>query len=180
MPTATKVDPKKTVAEAKKKAEEAKKKLTDNQVAKTATDLFSKIKDKTGASSKKVDEWQKTWLAMPQTRKKYEHLTDAPEIVGEEMLGMTNDIIQFIQGQEGGNSAIFKKIKGEFGEMAHHPIKYFQQKFAKGKEAAMAAKAKAEEGAAKAKQAAGQAKSVADKAKAKAGEAKKMAKKIKK
>jgi len=187
MPTALKTNPKKAAAEAKKKAEEAKKKLTDNQVTKTASDLFAKIKDKTGASSKKVDEWQKSWLAMPSTRKKYEHLIDAPEIVGEEMLAMTNDIIQFIQRQEGGNSVIFKKIKGEFGEMVHHPVKYFQEKFEKGKSAVSSVTGKAKAGmekakgvASKAKESAVKAKSVADKAKAKAGQAKAMADKAKK
>jgi len=180
MAVQTKVDPKKAAEEAKKKAEEVKKKLTDNQVAKTASDIFGKIKEKTGASSKKVDEWQKGFLAMPKTRKKYEHLVDAPEIVGEELLGITNDVIQFIQRQEGGNSLIFKKIKGEVGEMVHHPVKYFQEKFKKGKETAMAVKAKAEEGAAKAKETAGKAKAKAGQVKAVSKKAKAVTKKVKK
>jgi hypothetical protein len=194
MPTQLKVDPKKAAAEAKKKAEEVKKKLTDNQVAKTATDLFAKIKEKTGASSKKVEQWQQTWLAMPKTRKKYEHLTDAPEIVGEELLGITNDIINFIQGQEGGDSAIFKKIKGEVHEMTHHPINYFKGKWEKGKSTvqSITGKAKAgmekakdisektKSGVAKAKESAVKAKNMAGKAKAVAKKAKSVAKKVKK
>lgn len=180
MPTKTKIDPKKATEEAKKKADATKQKLTDNQVGKTASDLFAKIKEKTGASSKKVDEWQKTWLAMPSTRKKYEHLTDAPEIVGEELLAVTNDVIQFIQKQEGGDSIIFKKIKGEFGEITHHPIQYFQKKFQKGKEAAMAAKAKAQEGMDQAKSVADKAKSVANQAKDKTDKTAKIVKNTKK
>ena len=179
MPTSTKTDPKKTANKAKqkaeeikKKADEAKQKLNDNQVAKTAADLFAQIKDKTGASSKKVDEWQKTWLAMPETRKKYKNLIDVPEIVGEELLGITNDVIQFIQRQEGGDSIIFKKIKGEFSEMTHHPLQYFQKKFQKSKEAAMTAKSKAQEGMDKAK-------AVANQAKARTNETPKIVKKTK-
>lgn len=173
MPTATKIDPKKAAAEAKKKAEEVKKKLTDNQLTKTASDLFAKIKAKTGASSKKVDKWQKSWLAMPETRKKYQHLTDVPEIVGEELLGITNDVINFIQREEGGDSAIFKKIKGEFSEMTHHPVSYFKGKWEKGKSAVKSATAKAKAGVEKAK-------AMTGKVKTKAGKTKPMAKKIKK
>ncbi len=187
MPTTLKTNPKKAAAKAMKKAEEAKKKLTDNQVTKTASDLFAKIKAKTGASSKKVEEWQKTWLAMPKTRKKYGHLVDAPEIVGEEMLGMTNDIIQFIQKEEGGNSVIFKKIKGEWSEMTRHPVDFFKGKWEKGKTAVKTGVSKAKAGVekvkgatAKAKEGAAKAKTMARKVKAKAGEAKKMAGKAKK
>lgn len=187
MPTTLKTKPKKAMptgrqaaAKAMKKAEEAKKKLTDNQVTKTASDLFAKIKAKTGASSKKVEEWQQTWLAMPKTRKKYEHLVDAPEIVGEEMLGMTNDIIQFIQREEGGNSVIFKKIKGEWSEMTHHPVDFFKGKWEKGKTAVKTGVAKAKAGVEKVKGATAKAKGIAGKAKAKAGQAKAMAAKAKK
>jgi uncharacterized protein YjbJ (UPF0337 family) len=169
MPTATKINPKKTEA--------TKQKLTDNQVAKTASDLFAKIKAKTGASSKKVDEWQKTWLAMPKTRKKYEHLIDAPEIVGEEMLGMTNDIIQFIQREEGGDSIIFKKIKGEWGEVTHHPVDYFKGKWEKGKSAVQSATGKIKAGIEKAKGGVAKAKKVAGKAKSTAKKVKKITKK---
>jgi hypothetical protein len=163
-----------------KKAEAAKQKLTDNQVTKTASDLFAKIKEKTGASSKKVEEWQGSWLAMPKTRKKYEHLTDAPEIVGEELLGITNDIIQFIQRQEGGDSVIFKKIKGEFSEMTHHPVDYFKGKWKKGKSAVQSATEKVKGGVAKAKEMSGKAKGMANKAKGVAKKAKGVAKKAKK
>jgi len=172
MPTATKINPKKTEA--------TKQKLTDNQVTKTASDLFAKIKAKTGASSKKVDEWQKTWLAMPATRKKYDHLTDVPEIVGEELLGVTNDIINFIQREEGGDSVIFKKIKGEWGEVTHHPVDYFKGKWGKGKSAVQSATEKVKAGMAKVKGGVAKAKQTVGKAKTKAGQTKSMAKKVKK
>lgn len=68
------------------------------------------IQAKTGMDDKKVNEWQKKWLAMPATRKKYEKLADAPEVVGEELFAMTNDIVDFMQGEKTGQSNLFKKI----------------------------------------------------------------------
>jgi len=183
MSTATKIDPKKTAEEAKKKAEAtasaAKEKLTNNPVTKAAGNIFGKIKAKTGLSNEKVDKWQKSWLSMPETRKKYEHLKDTPQVVGEELVGMSNDIIDFIQGEETGQSHVFKKLKAEFGAMFHDPLAFFKSKLAKGKEAAMTAKSKAQEGMNQAKSGMDKAKSVANQAKAKAGQAKEMAAKAK-
>lgn len=66
-----------------------------NKVSKAAGEIFGKLM--AHLEPKKVDEWQKKWLAVPEHRKKYEKITDAPEVVGEELLEMTNDIIDFIQ-----------------------------------------------------------------------------------
>ena len=87
--------------------------------------IFAKIKDKvTHVTPEQVDAWQKNWLAMPETRKKYEHLQDAPKVVGEELVAMSNDIIDYIQGQTGGKSEVFKKIKNLFT----HPFDFLKPK----------------------------------------------------
>ena len=173
MPTELKVDPKKT-------ANVAKDKLKNNQVTKVAGDVFAKIKAKTGLSQEKGDAWQKSWLAMPKTRKRYEHLQDAPQVVGEEFLAMSNDIIEFVQGKHGGQSHVFKNIKAEFSSMFKDPLGFFKTKLEKGKAAISSVADKAKAGMNKAKQTADKAKSVADQTKAKAGGAKAMAKKMKK
>jgi hypothetical protein len=128
-----------------KKTETAEK-TTNVPVQKASGDVFAKIKEVSGASSKKVDEWQKTWLAMPETRKKYAHLTDAPEVVGEELLAITNDVINFVQQQEGGQSVVFKKIKAGLGKLFKSPLDYFKAIYKKNQEktVALAEKAKAE------------------------------------
>ena len=95
----------------KKAAEAAKDKLKNNAVTKAASDVFAKIKAKVPVDNKKVDAWQKAWLAMPKNRKKYEHLKDAPQVAGEELIAMTNDIVDFVQREGGGNSHVFNKIK---------------------------------------------------------------------
>jgi len=64
--------------------------------------------------AKKVDEWQKKWLSVPENRKKYESISDAPEVAAEEMISIANDIIDFAQGEETGKSHIFSKVKGLF------------------------------------------------------------------
>ena len=207
MPTQLKVDPKKTAEEAKKKAPArtevhsggeatanvVKEKLTNNQITKAASDVFAKIKARTGINQKKVDAWKKSWLAMPKTKKKYEHLQDAPQVVGEELLAMSNDIVDFVQGKGGGHSDVFKGMKAEFSSMFKDPLGFFKAKLEKGKVVAISLKEKvqtgmnkAKEGAAKAKETIGKAKKVANKAKdvagkakVKAGEAKKMAGKAK-
>ena len=153
--TKTTVDPKaaadsaKQAAEATKKqaeatAQAAKEKLVNNPVTKAAGDVFSKIKSKTGLSQEKVDAWQKSWLAMPENRKKYEHLTDAPQVVGEELIAMSNDIIDFVQGQEGGQSHLLTKLKSNLGGLFKNPLG-----FVKGKAATTKAKAVATKTAAK-------------------------------
>jgi len=170
MPTATKIDPKKAAAETKEK-------LKNNAVTKSASDIFAKIQAKTGINNEKVEKWQQAWLAMPEKRTKYEHLQDAPKVVGEELLAMTNDIVDFIQGQEGGHSEVMKKIKTEGAEFIHHPIDFIKGKMQRGKEAAMQAKAKAEETAKKAKDVSIKAKETANKAKSVADKAKSTVKK---
>ena len=160
MPTATKNHTEKKVETAEQAAKpvEAKEKTANVPVQKASVDIFAKIKEVSGASSKKVDEWQKTWLAMPETRRKYAHLTDTPEVVGEELLAITNDVINFIQKQEGGQSVVFKKIKAGLGKLFKTPIDYFKAVYKKNQEKTAAL-------AEKAKETAGQAKAVAEKAK---------------
>ncbi len=121
----------------KKAAKKAKDKLQHNAVAKTAKDIFGKIKNKTDIDNKKVDAWQKKWLAVPKNRTKYEHLKDAPAVVGEELFAMTNDIIDFVQREEGGKSHVFKSLKEKGAAFLHHPIEYLQKK---GEEAGKKAK----------------------------------------
>jgi len=145
--TKVKVDPKQAVDAAKV----AKEKLQNNAVTKKAGEIFKKIQEKTGVDNKKIDKWQNAWLEMPETRKKYEHLKDAPQMVLEEALGMTNDIIDFVQGEEVGESHVFASIKSELSEAWHNPMDYFQKKIQEGKDAAMKAKKIAEEKALQAK-----------------------------
>ena len=174
MPTATKNHTEKKVetAEQAAKPAEAKEKTTNVPVQKASVDIFAKIKEVSGASSKKVDEWQKTWLAMPETRRKYAHLTDTPEVVGEELLAITNDVINFIQKQEGGQSVVFKKIKAGLGKLFKTPIDYFKAVYKKNQEKTVALKENA-------KQTAESAKNVTEKAKQSAISAKNVAEQVK-
>lgn len=124
-----KIDPKKTAAAATDK-------LKNNAVTKAVGDIFGKIKTKTGIDNKKVDAWQDKWLAVPKNRTKYEHLKDAPAVMGEELFAMTNDIINFVQREEGGQSHVFKKMKKEGAAFFHNPIEYLQKKGETAKKAA--------------------------------------------
>ncbi len=133
MPSVTKVDSKKATASAKKAVSTAKNKLQNNAVTQAASSVFSKIKTKTGIDAKKVDAWQAKWIALPKNRKKYEHLTDVPEVLGEEIFAMTNDIVDFCQGQEGGKSNVFKSIKENVGGFLKHPVAFLKQKGEEGK-----------------------------------------------
>jgi len=108
---------------------------------KTAAGIFAQIQAKTGLDNKKIDEWQKKWISIPEKRTKYEHLKDAPNVVGEEVYAMANDIIDFIQKEEGGKSVIFKKIKESVGSFIHNPGGFLKQKVEEGKKFAMNAKA---------------------------------------
>ncbi len=108
------------MAEAKKKATK-KDPMADVQkhaekFTKVADETFGKLKKH--FDKKKVDNWQKKWLEVPANRKKYEKLQDTPEVVGEELTAMVNDIIDFAQGEETGKSGLFKKVKGLFGKAA--------------------------------------------------------------
>lgn len=168
----TKVDPKKVAANATKAASAAKDKLQNNAVTQAAGNVFGKIKAKTGIDAKKVDAWQAKWIALPENRKKYEHLTDVPEVLGEEIFAMTNDIVDFCQGQEGGKSHVFNSIKENVGGFLKHPVAFLKQKGEEGKKKALEAKAMAGKAAGKAKDAAAKAKDVASKAKDVAAKAK--------
>jgi len=150
-----------------------KTETTKNTVTKTASDIFSKIQAKTGIDNKKIDAWQKSWLAMPKNRKKYEHLKDAPQVAGEELIAMSNDIIDFVQGEEAGQSHVLNKLKAEWSSFFRHPGGYVMAKYKKGEEIAKSVTAKAKEEMAKAK-------SVAEKTKAKMGKTKSVTKKTKK
>lgn len=90
--------------------------------------VFAHIKEKTKIDPKKVDAWQKEWLSVPANRKKYEKITDTPEVVGQELVAMTNDIIDFVQGQEGGKSHFFAKMKGFGQSFSKNPMKFLQEK----------------------------------------------------
>ena len=113
-----------------------KEDIKNNAVTKKAGSIFAKIQKKTGIDNKKIDAFQKSWLAMPKTRKKYEHLEDAPEVVGEEAIAMANDIIDFMQGEETGQSHVFKKIKAEVKEIAKDPKGFAKGLWEKGKKKA--------------------------------------------
>jgi|GEM_PF-3290950 len=108
--------------ETEKAAESTEKTIQDG--AETAThaadEVFTKLKSH--FETKKVDAWQKKWLSVPANRKKYEKLADAPEVAGEEALAITNDIIDFIQGQESEQSHLFKRLKGSFQTFFKHPV----------------------------------------------------------
>lgn len=129
-------------------------KQAGDKAAKVAGDVFGKLKGH--FEPKKVDEWQKKWLEVPANRKKYDKIADAPEVVGEELTAMTNDIIDFIQGEAGGKSNVFKKIKGSLGGLFKNPVKFVQAQATKGKEMA-------EKSAKQAKSAPDEAKKTADK-----------------
>ena len=136
--TKKKTPSKTSVADAKQGAKKA---------AAAAEQVFTKLKGH--FEPKKVDDWQKKWLAVPANRKKYEKLSDAPEVAGSEMKAMANDIIDFVQGEEGGKSEVFRKLKSSTGAFFKHPISFLQEKAAKGKE--MAKKVKGGAGSAKKK-----------------------------
>jgi hypothetical protein len=134
--------------------------------------VFSKIGEKTGVDKKRVNEWQKKWLAVPKNRTKYESLKDAPMVMGEEIFAMSNDIIEFCQGEHSGESHVFGKIKAEAGEIKKDPGGYFKHVFEATKERAMKAKAFVQEktkgvkaGMEKAKKRAADVKKMADKTK---------------
>jgi hypothetical protein len=143
------------MAEAKKtttKPSVAGAKQSAEKVSKAAQEVFGKLK--THFEPKKVDAWQKKWLEVPANRKKYEKLSDAPNVAGAELKAMANDIIDFAQGQEGGKSDVFKKVKSKMSGFLKNPIAFLQAKVAKGKEMAKKSAAQAKSGAVKTKKAA--------------------------
>ncbi|MBI5754863.1 hypothetical protein HZA41_01430 [Candidatus Peregrinibacteria bacterium] len=102
-------------------------------VKKAVHHIFSKIQTKTGLDDKKVDEFQKKWFAIPENRTKYEHLKNVPDVVGEELFAMFNDIIDFVQDQEGGKSHVFASLKNEAMEIKKDPKAFAQFVYGKGK-----------------------------------------------
>jgi len=186
------VDPKKAP-----KAFGAKAKLKDNPATRAVNKVFTKIGEKTGVNQKKVDEWQAKWLAVPKNRTKYENLKNAPAVVGEEFFAITNDIIDFVQGEHGSQSHIFSKLREKAGQIKKKAMEVkaaAEKKAAEVKKAAGKGATKAGGGdfvsglVAKAKAGIAQAKERAQKGmaeakkrvEAKAAEAKKMAEKTKK
>ncbi|GEM_PF-4883467 len=93
--------------------------------------IFEKIQVKTGLSNDKIDQFQKSWLALPQTRTKYQHLTDAPLVAIEEGIAMANDIVDYLQNEEGGKSLALQALKAEAHKLAEHPVDYLKGKFEK-------------------------------------------------
>jgi len=136
----TNTDPKKEAVETKEVADTAKEKPTNPAVTKAAGGVFATIKAKVPIDSKKVDDWQKKWLALPEHRTKYGHLKDVPDVVGEELFAMANDIIDFCQRQPGGQSHVFKSIKENFGSFLKHPAEFLRKKAEEDKKKAMEAK----------------------------------------
>ena len=111
-----------------------------NVVREASDKIFAKIGDKTGIDKKKVDEWQKKWLLVPETRTKYKHLENLPDVMGEELFAMTNDIIDFVQKEEGGKSIVFKKMKDSFKDFMSNPFAYLRKKAEESKKKMMEAK----------------------------------------
>jgi hypothetical protein len=182
MPTSTKTAPKKPAEESKSKTPaqtevkpggEAVKQKPIDILASKASDIFAKIKAKTGIDSKKIDEFQKSWLAVPENRKKYEHIADAPEVAVEEILAMTNDIIDYCQGQDASKSHLFKNLKEKGAKFLHGSIEVLKQTLAKEKQKTDAVVTKAKESTEKAKP-------VNEQVKAKNNQPKAVAKKSKK
>lgn len=96
----------------------------------------------------KVDEFQEKWLALPENRTKYKKITDAPKVAVEEVIAMTNDLIQYIQGQKGGNSGLLQKIHTGLSTFFKNPAKFVQDKAEAGKEMVVEMKDKVEDKAA--------------------------------
>lgn len=86
--------------------------------------LFVKVQQKTGLKDEKIDEFQKKWLDTPEVRTKYSHWWDATAIGGEELYAMFNDIIDFVQDQEGGKSHVFASLRKEADQILKDPEAY--------------------------------------------------------
>lgn len=130
MATTKKEESKKVSDKTAQPAKSEKEVSKPHPAAKTAEGIFAQIQAKTGLDNKKIDEWQKKWISLPEKRTKYEHLKDAPDVVGEEVYAIANDIIDFIQREEGGKSVIFKNIKEGVGSFIHNPGGYLKEKAA--------------------------------------------------
>lgn len=126
-----------TKTETKKMAKKSPQKNTGAKTAKTISapknsgqaidHIFSTIGQKSGVDKKRVDEWQTKWLAIPKNRTKYTGLKDAPLIMGEEIFAMANDIIDFVQHEEGGQSGVLKRMKEEGATFLHQSMGLIQK-----------------------------------------------------
>ena len=112
---------------------ESAKKPDDASIKLAVHGLFAKVQEKTGLGDSKIDEFQKKWLEIPETRTKYKHWWDAPAIGGEELYAMFNDIIDFVQAQEVGQSHVFSSLRKESEEILKDPETYFQHLVGLGK-----------------------------------------------
>jgi len=112
------------------------KKSKENAVTKAASGIFDKLQKHTGVDKKKVNAWQDKWIKLPEKRTKYQHLTDAPAVMGEELFAMANDIIDFAQGEHTGQSHVFNKIKENVSGFVKNPAGYVQKKGEEAKKAA--------------------------------------------
>lgn len=112
-----------------KKASSSQKKPTSSTSAtvhQKAADVLEKLKNH--FEPEKVNAFQEKWLAVPANRKKYEKITDAPQVAAEEILAMTNDLIDYIQGEKAGQSTFLQKIKKGVSGFFKNPAQYVQQK----------------------------------------------------
>jgi hypothetical protein len=147
-----KEQPKKVTAKPDKPVTASKEVSKPHPAEKAAAGIFAQIQAKTGIDNKKINEWQKKWIALPEHRTKYEHLKNAPDVVGEEIFAIANDIIDFIQREEGGKSIIFKKIKENADSFIHNPSEYLKHGYEGGKKFAIEAKSYVEKKASQAKE----------------------------
>lgn len=118
-----------------KKASSSQKKTpssTPATVHQKAADVLEKLKHH--FEPEKVNAFQEKWLAVPANRKKYKKITDAPQVAAEEILAMTNDLIDYIQGEKVGQSTFLQKIKKGVSGFFKNPAQYVQQKGAQGAE----------------------------------------------
>ena len=135
---------------AEKTAPKSEKMGAEHPAAKAAGSVFDKLRQKANFDNKKIDKWQKDWLSLPENRKKYEHLKDAPQVMGEELVAISNDIIDFVQGQESGKSALFNKLSGFRKEVAKDPVGFLKGAGKKGTQMIMGIATKAADKAAEA------------------------------
>ena len=118
-----------------KKASLSQKKTlssTPAAVHQKAADVLEKLKNH--FEPEKVNAFQEKWLAVPANRKKYEKITDAPQVAAEEILAMTNDLIDYIQGEKTRQSTFLQKIKKGVSGFFKNPAQYVQEKTEQGAE----------------------------------------------
>jgi hypothetical protein len=109
------------------------KEISEGDMKQAIHGLFAKVQEKTGLEDKKIDEFQKKWLEVPETRTKYKHWWDSTAIAGEELYAMFNDIIDFVQAQEVGQSHVFSSLREESETILKDPETYFHHLVGLGK-----------------------------------------------